>query len=253
MASRDELEALLLRNLPSVERIAAALCRRHGMRDADAADFTSWVKLKLVEHDYAVLAKFRGESALTTYLTVVIAMLSRDFRVQRWGRWRPSAAAERRGRVAVQLETLVCRDGLRLDQAAQVMRTRGDTALSDRDLAKIFATLPRRMPLRPREVGVAPLEAVASSDSVAADEVDRDRVHQVLASSMDTLPATDQVILRMRFWEGMSIADIARALHLDQKPLYRRIDSALAELRRRVEASGVSAEEARSLLAELES
>src|SRR5919109_1132038 len=99
MPDRQALEALFLRNLGWIERALASVCRRYGVSRDDAEDFASWAKLKLVEDDYAVLGKFRDESSITTYLTVVIAMLFRDYRVQRWGRWRPSADARRRGPV----------------------------------------------------------------------------------------------------------------------------------------------------------
>jgi RNA polymerase sigma factor (sigma-70 family) len=258
MAARQELEALFLSHLGAIERIAGAICRRHAMTGDDAADFGSWVKLKLVENDYAILGKFRGESALGTYLTVVIAMLARDYRVQRWGRWRPSAAACRRGRIAVQLETLVYRDGHRLDQAAEVLRTRGETALSDRELAWMLAALPARGPVRPREVGAELLVSVAAGDTAddavraQSDDSDHQLVDRALVAALDGLPAEDRAIMRMRFWEGMTVAEIARALGMPQKPLYRRIERALTDVRRFVETSGLTRERAQALLGELE-
>ncbi|HXB25063.1 MAG TPA: sigma-70 family RNA polymerase sigma factor [Gemmatimonadaceae bacterium] len=257
MAPRQQLEALCLANLTAIQRIAGAVCRRHGLSGDEAEDFGSWVSLRMVENDYAILGKFRGESSLTTYLTVVIAMLFRDYRVQRWGRWRPSAAAVRRGRVAVQLETLVYRDGHRFDQAAEVLRTRGETAMSDRDLASMFAELPTRGPLRPREVGAEPLAGLPASGEAddplrtEGDASDRAIIDRALGEALRELPAEDRVVVRLRYWEGMTVADIARALHVPQKPVYRQIDRALAELRRRVERSGVSREQARALLTAL--
>ena len=250
MAARQELEALFLSHLGAIERIAGAICRRHGMAGDDAADFSSWVKLKLVENDYSVLGKFRGESALGTYLTVVIAMLARDYRVQRWGRWRPSAAARRRGRIAVQLETLVYRDGHPLDQAAEVLRTRGETLLSDRELATVFSELPVRSPLRPLEVGAEPLTAIPAPE--ITDDAERYQIDATLRGALNLLPAEDRVILRMRYWEAMSVADIARALSVEQKPLYRRIDRALGALRQQMEASGLSRQEALALIGEFD-
>jgi RNA polymerase sigma factor (sigma-70 family) len=257
MAARQQLEALFLANLTAIQRIAGAVCRRHGLSGDEAADFGSWVSLRLVESDYAILGKFRGESSLTTYLTVVIAMLFRDYRVQRWGRWRPSAAAVRRGRIAIQLETLVYRDGHRFEQAAEVLRTRGETAMSDRDLASMFAELPTRGPLRPREVGAEPLAGLPAQgeadDALRTDgEVsDRAIIDRALEEALHQLPGGDRAVLRMRYWEGMTVADIARALQVSQKPLYRQIERALAELRQHVERSGVSRERARALLTTL--
>ena len=93
MLERGEYEALFLANLPWIRRVMAALCRRYRMSDVDAEDFASWVTLRLVEHDYAALRQFRGDSTLHTYLAVVVTMLHREYLVRSWGRWRPSAAA----------------------------------------------------------------------------------------------------------------------------------------------------------------
>src|SRR4051794_1597158 len=107
MPDQQDLTAQLEQHLGWIRRRAAALCR-HDRLDADETDdFVSVALTRLVDDDYAVLRKFRGDCALTTYLTVVLAMLYRDFRVSRWGRWRPSAEARRRGPAAVALETLV--------------------------------------------------------------------------------------------------------------------------------------------------
>ncbi|HEX8276804.1 MAG TPA: sigma-70 family RNA polymerase sigma factor [Longimicrobiaceae bacterium] len=254
MAERQDLEALFLDNVGRVERVAALLARRYRLEHGEAEDFTSWAKLKLIEDDYAVLRKFRGESSIGTYLTTVLAMLFRDYRVQRWGRWRPSAAALRRGGVAVRLETLVRRDGYRLEQAGEILRTTGETDLSDRELAAMLAELPARSPLRPVEDGPEPLAGIAGPE-----EADDALIHQesaaqhrsadeALSRALDHLPPEDRVILRMRFWEDMSVADIARGLHLEQKPLYRRVERSLKQLRKQLEAAGITRERVRSLL-----
>jgi RNA polymerase sigma factor (sigma-70 family) len=256
MQDRQTLESLFLANLGVIERIISALCRRHGLGREDADDFASWVKLELVADDYAVLRKFRGESALATYLTVVISMLLRDYRVRHWGRWRPSAAALRRGALAVRLETLVHRDGLRLEQAAELLRTSGETDQSDRELAALLAELPQRAPLRPVDAGSEPL--AASPARSRADELvgvwemetERHVTTSALRRALDQLSSEDQVVLRMHYWDGMRIADIARGLGVPSKPLYRRIERALVQLRAQLEASGVSHDRARALLAD---
>jgi hypothetical protein len=47
----------------------------------------------------------------------------------------------------------------------------------------------------------------------------------------------------MRFDDGLPVADIARALHLDQKRLYRTIERLLADLRERLKGEGVSGDD----------
>ena len=251
---RQELERLFVENLALIERIARLLSRRHALSDADAEEFTSWLKVKIVEDGYAIFKKFRGDSALSTYLTVVVAMLFRDFRVQLWGRWRPSAAAQRTGHVAIRLETLVRRDHLPLRQAAEVLRTSGETSLSDSELAALLKTLPERGPLRPLMGAIDAAGDVASesgADHIVSGEelaTERGRAHSMLREALAAAPEEDQVILRMHFWDGLTVAQIARALHLDQKPLYRRLQHLLDNLRRRLEHQGLSRENVRELV-----
>jgi len=79
--SRPDLETLYSEHLPRIDRILAVLARRNGL-PADAADkFATWAKARIVENDYAVLAKFRGRSSLSTYLAVVLTVLYRKYRV----------------------------------------------------------------------------------------------------------------------------------------------------------------------------
>jgi RNA polymerase sigma factor (sigma-70 family) len=258
MPERQALEATFLDNLGLIERIIASVCRRHGIRGDDAAELASWIKLKLIEGDYAILSKFRGESSLATYLTVVIAMLHREYRVQQWGRWRPSAAARRRGPLAIRLETLVHRDGCGLEEAANVLRTSGETELTDRALAALLAELPRRAPLRPATLGAeaaSEVRAAASADDVLqAGEADAEReaTERAMARALERLSPEDALIVRMRFWDGMSVADIARALRVPAKPLYRRIDAALVSLRDILERAGIGPGDARGLLERVE-
>jgi RNA polymerase sigma factor for flagellar operon FliA len=253
MLTRSEAEALFLQNLRWIERVAAALCRRHGIDGAEADDVVAWVRMMVIEDDYAVLRRFRGESAVTTYLTVAISLLFREHRIRERGRWRPSAAAQRLGYAAVRLETLVRRDGYRLEEAARVLRSAGTTDLSDRELAVLLAALPARAPLRPVEVGseaLAGAPAPGAADPAEAAEADAERgaAEEALARALDALPAADRVVVRLRYWEGLSVADVARGLGVPQKPLYRTLERALRQMRDELERAGVSRETVRAVL-----
>ncbi len=251
---RSAVEHLFLEQLPAIERVIGALCRRHGLSADDAEEFASSTRLKLIEDDYAVLRKFRGESSLPTYLTVVIARLLQEHRIARWGRWRPSAESRRRGNVAVRLETMVRRDGLRLDEAAERLRTAGETALSDRELAALLSELPIRPPLRPIEVmseSVPEAPAIEQADDfIERDDLAREQrdVQAALAEALAELNPEEQVIVRMRYWEGLSVADAARALGHEQKPLYRRLERAIDQLRACLEKRGLTRGDVMTLL-----
>lgn len=254
MTDRPPAERLLLDHLPWIERACAALARRHGLAGDEVDDFHAWARLRLLEDDCAILRKFRGECAATTYLTVVLATLFRNYRVREWGKWRASAAARREGALAVRLEALVMRDGFRLEEAGQRLRTSGETTLSDRELAGLLARLPARGPTRPvlaDSAALAETPAPGAADTeLLADEAHarRARGEAALARAVERLAARDQVVFRLRFWEGVSVAQIARGLGVPQKGLYRRIERALARMRRELERSGVKAEDVRELL-----
>jgi RNA polymerase sigma factor for flagellar operon FliA len=88
--------------------------------------------------------------------------------------------------------------------------------------------------------------------AVGTAELDRQRTGMIAAlfKVMEQLPPEERHILRMRFADGRSVADVARALRLEQKPLYRRIDQLRARLRVDLERFGVTAEDVRELLAD---
>jgi hypothetical protein len=145
MTPRDA-EEMFVAQLMTVDRIIRSIAQRHALRGDDADDFASWVKLRLIDNEYAAIRKFQGRSALTTYLTVVIANLFRDYRVREWGRWRPSTAARRMGPVAMRLERLIVRDRLSADVACTAVEC-ADPDVSRGELRRLAAALP----LRPRQ------------------------------------------------------------------------------------------------------
>ena len=50
----------------------------------------------------------------------------------------------------------------------------------------------------------------------------------------------DRLILKMRFEQRMRVADISRALHLEQRPLYRTFERIQATIRARMAADGIT-------------
>lgn len=255
-AARAQGEALLLRQLPTVERIVAALARRHHLRPAEADEFAATVRLRLVEHDYEILRKFQGRSTIQTYLTIVVQRLFLDFRTARWGRWRPSAEARRFGPAGELYERLTVRDGLSFEEACETMRVTYGLAVTPESLDAIAAKLPSRP--RRQIVGEDLLESVP--DARVADPAeallrgDREqagaRARQALERVLGDLEPQDRLVIRLRFEDGMKMADIARLLRVPAKPLYGRVERLLAGIRERLEAMGIlPAEVADSLCA----
>jgi hypothetical protein len=88
-------ERRFLDELPTIDRATRFVCRRAGLEGADAEDFASFVKLKLIENDYAVIRKFQDRCSFGAYAGVVIQRLLLDHRVAIWGKWHASTEARR--------------------------------------------------------------------------------------------------------------------------------------------------------------
>jgi RNA polymerase sigma factor (sigma-70 family) len=237
-------EALFVSHLAVIDRVTSFVCARNHLPSLDADDFGSHVKLKLIEDDYAILRKFEGRSSIRTFLTVVIQRLFLDYRISAWGKWRPSAEAKRGGAVAVLLEQSLVRDGHTFDEACELLAAKHHVEIGRAELEKIAARLPVRMKRRfesDDELVDVPATAASSDDLLV--ERDRqataDRVSAALASVTASLETEDRLILKLRFEDGRTVAEISAMLRLDQKALYRRIERLLKDLRGALQAQAI--------------
>lgn len=248
-------EDLFLSNLGLIDRVTAFVCRRSRLRPDEAEEFTSHVHLKLIEDDYAVLRKFEGRSSLATYLTTVIHRLFFQYRVQLWGKWRPSAEARRLGDKAITVERLITRDGHSLSETIDILTTGAERDFTRAEIEALYVRLPPRSP-RPSLVSELPAHAEVPAADRSDDAIlsaERHQTARAAAAALDeaiaSMDAEDQVILKMRFWSALRVPEIAAALHLDAKKIYKRIDRLLGVLRSRLLDAGIGAEEIAQLLA----
>lgn len=245
-APESDVRQQFVEHLPVIERILSVIARRHALSGSDAEEFNSWVRARIIDSDYAIFRKFGGRSSMATYLSVVLGNLFHDYRNAVWGRWRPSAAATRMGPVGVRLEELLYRDGFPLRECIELLRSRGVTQ-TGAELGRMAAALPARASSAEVPLSVlegTPGEAMPAPGETAPGEGDFAVLRQVIAE----LSPEDQVIMKLRFWDDFSIADIARALHLEQKPLYRRVEAIEQRLRERLTAQGFDRDRALDLL-----
>lgn len=243
--------ALLETHYPLIQSTLLRLSRRSGLPEHEAEEFRSWALFKLTEDDSRVLASWQGKSSFSTFLTVVLVNLMRDYRAHVWGRWRPSAEARRRGPEAVLLEKLLSRDGLSLDEAIARMRNEHAVSLSRAELERMAAALPRRT--RRRRVGEEELLRIPVDGQVESriEEAERAptaaRLRELLIPILKSLPAEDRLLLKLHFWDGLSMAAISPRLKRPHKELYRVRDRCLRRLRRSLEEAGMSPEQVRGL------
>ena len=232
--------------LDVINRISDSLCRRNCVQSADAEDFASDVRLKLLQDDYAVLRKYRGGCSTTTFLTVVISNLFRDYRIKQWGKWRPSAEAKKLGDVALKLEALLYRDNHSFEQACAIFSQDGSRGVDRAELQRLFKELPRRIPRRVDENTSA--DDIAARESADDPMLDRERTERMqtakaaLERAIGRLPPDDRLIVRLHYYEGLSMADVARAGGIPQKPLYTRMKRLLEILSKDLASQGIGPE-----------
>jgi RNA polymerase sigma factor (sigma-70 family) len=248
-----EPEQVFVQNLGLINRIVAFVCRRNHLDPAESDEFSSHVRLKLLEDDYAVLRKFEGRSSLSTYLTTVIQRLFFQYRVQLWGKWRPSAEAKRLGEKAITLERMLTRDDYTLAEAIAILTTGREPQYTRAEIEALYVRLPVRQP-RPMFVADNAVPDIASP--IAADdgvmqqhrECTARAVSRAIDDAIESMDSQDKVILQMRFWRSAKVPEIAAALHIDQKKLYKRIDHLIGGLRVAMEGAGIARDDIGDLL-----
>lgn len=247
-------EDTYLQHLRTIERIAAFVARRHHLEASESEEFVQEVRVRLLDDDYSIIRKFEGRSTFSTYLTTVIGRLFAQWRVEQWGKWRPSAEAKRLGDKAVTLERLLSRDGFTLSEALGVLTTPGSSSYTLGELEAIYLRLPSRTP-RPVVVSEEKVPDVVTVEADAYERLEaceRERAvrkaFQTIDDAIQMMEPEDQLLLQMRFWHGQRVPDIAKSLHVDQKKLYKRLERLCLELRRELEKAGVNPADVARLL-----
>lgn len=244
--------ALLEAHYHLIQKKLHHLSRRSGLPEHEAEEFRSWALFKLVEDDSRVLASWKGRSSFPTFLTVVLVNLMRDYRTHIWGKWRPTAAARRQGREAVLLEQLCFRDGLSLDEAMERMRTEHEVSLSRAELERMAASLTRRTERRRVSEEELLRIPVDGQVEVRIEDAERSRTEEqlqgLLTPLLQSLAAEDRLLLKLHYWDGLSMAAISPVLGRPQRELYSLRDKCLKKIRRILEEAGLDPERVRALL-----
>lgn len=244
--------ALLETHLELIQRKLHRLSWRSGLPACDAEEFRSWAIFKLIDDDYRILGRWGDRSSFSTYLTVVLVNLMRDYRIHVWGKWRPCAASRRRGKEYVLLERLLVRDGLSEAEAVERLRTQHGISLVPDEQTRLVAALPRR-PERRRvsdeELLKTPIDGHVE---IRIEEKERartaNRLRELLVPLLRSLPAEDRLLLKLHFFDGLSMAALAPILRRPQRELYTVRDRCLKKLRRSLEGAGLGVDQIREVL-----
>ena len=249
-------EQLLLEHQDFLARLARCAGQRKGLKPEEIEDFTQNLNVKLIENDYRVLRQYQGKAKFKSYLTVVVQRFLLDYLNHLWGKWRPSKAADRMGKLAVRLETLTIRDGHPLATAIRFLIENQKVETTEAELEATAEKLPTRYKRRIEpddQLERLPSESDSAEELVQRREwsADGERIHSAMAEVLQELPDEDALIVKLGC--RMSVADISRTLGLEQKPLYRRRKLLLEQVREKLEAKGIDRELIRQYLNDGES
>jgi RNA polymerase sigma factor (sigma-70 family) len=243
----SEFSQLLERELPLIEKITNVICRRSGMSADDIEEFTAEVKLRLVKNDYAILRAYERRSRFTTYIATVIRRLLIDYRRHHLGKWHDSAEAQRLGRLGVDVERAMLRDGRTIQETLTLLREKHPGVTID-EIERIARLLPAK--IRHKLVPIDEAESIQSrgeADRVVHMDMAA-RISAVVCSFIDGLPRDEQLIFRLRFDCDMTVAQISRSLHRDQQVLYRLLYKHFDALRAELTKVGVDARAVEDLI-----
>ena len=236
-----------------VERVAGRLCRRYHFAVEECADFRQDVHLRLIEGNYARLQTFKGRCKVETFLRVIVQRLALDYIIRKNGKFTASAKAKRLGPAAVDLEVLMYREGQPRDQAIQIMVSRNRHGLGEEELRKLATQIPLRVFGRKHsDEATANLKDPKGADSQTLDAERTEAKQQVilkLRHAMERLEPEEHLILRMRYWDGLSIVAIDKILKLGKRP-HDRVGKILEHLQSLLREAGVEVDDVRDLLME---
>jgi RNA polymerase sigma factor (sigma-70 family) len=244
--------ALLETHLDLILSNLRHLSWRSGLPASEAEELRSWVLLKLVENDYRILGSWKGRSSFPTFLSVVLTNLLRDYRVHLWGKWRPSAASRRVGPTGVLLERLLLRDGLSCAETSERLRAEHGIALSQDEVARLAAAFPGRRERRrapEEELLQLPVDGQVESRVVEWERKRAARrLRELLVPLLRELPAEERRLLKLSFFDGLSMSAIAPILGRPQRELYSVRERCLMKIHRRLTEAGLDADQVGGLL-----
>lgn len=252
LASGQGVDAAWTAFLDGYSPLILQVARRYESHRDRALDCFVFVCGALSDDGFRRLLKYRPDAGtrFETWLRAIVANLCLDWRRQQLGRLRPVqaiAGLSDLDRLAYRYLYVL---GMRRDECLRALRPRFPD-LTDEDLsginARLFALLtPRqRWQLGARMAGFVSMDdadsplmsggglQVADPSDGPEDLAERDEERSHLEQAMQRLPAPQRLLLRLRFEQELTLAEVARLAGLpDLHRANRQIQAALAELAR---------------------
>lgn len=222
------------------------------LKDADSqADCFVYVCEQLAENNFRRLRKFDsvGPASFVTWLRAIVHHLCIDWRRKETGRFQPFSWVKALSRIEQDVFCCLYRDGDTVESAFAVLsaNTPGITLEGVEHVANTLAArlTPReRWLLSTRHVRIDSIDdnrdeepALSIPDlSPTPERVALDVESQkILDDALASLPASDRLLIQMRFEQDLTLSDIARIAGMkDAQTADRKIRDALDTLRTRM-------------------
>jgi RNA polymerase sigma-B factor len=217
-------EALVQRHLPLVRSLA----RRYAGRGEALEDIEQVGAIGLIKAiDRYELSR---EVALTTYATPnVVGEIKRHFRDKGWAIRVPRALQELNGKMGPTIERLTARLGRSpsIAEIAEEFQTTPEQVLEAMEAGSAYA--PQSLSAGPGDGDseLDPMETIGSVDENFARTDERTSLEPALAA----LPDREQLILKLRFEEGLTQTQIADRIGISQMHVSRLIRRSLERMR----------------------
>jgi len=246
------LEELYHKCIEVLPPILRGLGRDRRLSPEEVEDLRSEIQVKLLEDDYRALRQWDNRSSLKVYLATVVSNLWHDRVRGAKGKILASAVAKRLGPAAQELEVLLGRQGLKLDEAYQAIRPRfpGLTREEAEEIAAQLKLRPGRRFESEEVVARLPDQEPAGDERLERREklVEKRKALTLMGQRLSELPEEDRMLLVRAHAEGVKFSRIARSLGLDQRSLYRRNERLIAKLRTDLEEAGIRWEDLSEVL-----
>jgi RNA polymerase sigma-B factor len=216
-------EALVQRHLPLVRSLA----RRYAGRGESLEDIEQVGAIGLIKAiDRYELSR---EVALTTYATPnIVGEIKRHFRDKGWAIRVPRALQELNGKMGPTIERLTARLGRSpsIAEIAQEFGTSPEQVLEAMEAGSAYA--PQSLSAGPDgDSELDPMETIGSEDLEFARTDERTS----LEPALEQLPDREQLILKLRFEEGLTQTQIADKIGISQMHVSRLIRRSLERMR----------------------
>ena len=220
----------------------------------DLGDCFLYVCEKLADKRYRRLLLFKsdGPARFSTWLRAVVRNLCLDWLRSKYGRRQMFRSVASLATVDQEIFRLVFQDGLTLQQCWNELRSRGaeiafttfeehainiQTLLTSRQIWLLSTANPTCISIEP-ESETEPSMEIKDGSLNPEEMLLLDDIHRSVLRVMNDLQDSDRLLLRLRFFQGLGLAEVASLVGLkDAQTADRRIRDALEKVRR---ALGIS-------------